>query len=99
MEGMGRFDCSAGRRRTWGCHRYTAPFGLAAEYTRGIVHLGTGAILGPLLYFYFKQNLDIIAMYVWSVLKLFRAINARSGYGSSFFFAVDDVDLCSFLGM
>ena len=64
-------------------HKYSAPFGLAAEYAHPaeVFILGAGTILGPLLYCYFTQNLHIITVYVWIVLRLFQAIDAHSGYG------------------
>ena len=63
-------------------HKYSAPFGLAAEYAHPaeVFILGAGTILGPLLYCFFTQNLHIITVYVWIVLRLFQAIDAHSGY-------------------
>ncbi|KAJ3505106.1 hypothetical protein NLJ89_g7584 [Agrocybe chaxingu] len=42
-------------------HKYSAPFGLAAEYAHPaeVFILGAGTILGPILYCYFTQNLHI----------------------------------------
>ncbi|KAF7973796.1 hypothetical protein HWV62_20368 [Athelia sp. TMB] len=63
-------------------HKYSAPFGLAAEYAHPaeVAILGTGTIAGPLLYCYFTQNLHIFTVYVWITLRLFQAIDAHSGY-------------------
>ncbi|KAJ7638427.1 hypothetical protein FB45DRAFT_1054718 [Roridomyces roridus] len=63
-------------------HKYSAPFGLAAEYAHPaeVAILGTGTIAGPLLYCYFTSNLHIFTMYVWITLRLFQAIDAHSGY-------------------
>ena len=66
-------------------HKYSAPFGLAAEYAHPaeVFILGAGTILGPLMYCYFTQNLHIATVYLWIVLRLFQAIDAHSGYGKS----------------
>ncbi|KAI9462607.1 hypothetical protein F5148DRAFT_1276568 [Russula earlei] len=63
-------------------HKYSAPFGLAAEYAHPleVMILGTGTIVGPLLYCWFKPNLHIITVYIWITLRLFQAIDAHSGY-------------------
>ncbi len=66
-------------------HKYSAPFGLAAEYAHPleVMILGTGTILGPLLYCWFKPDLHIVTVYIWITLRLFQAIDAHSGYGKS----------------
>ncbi|KAK2465971.1 hypothetical protein APHAL10511_001612 [Amanita phalloides] len=63
-------------------HKYSAPFGLAAEYAHPaeVFILGTGTIAGPILYCYFTQNLHILTVYIWITLRLFQAIDAHSGY-------------------
>lgn len=63
-------------------HKYSAPFGLAAEYAHPaeVFILGTGTIMGPLLWCYFLGNLHIITVYAWITLRLFQAIDAHSGY-------------------
>jgi len=63
-------------------HKYSAPFGLAAEYAHPleILILGMGTIGGPLLYCYFTQNLHIITVYIWVILRLHQAVDAHSGY-------------------
>jgi methylsterol monooxygenase len=63
-------------------HKYSAPFGLAAEYAHPaeVFILGAGTITGPLLYCHFTRNLHIFTVYVWIVLRLFQAIDAHSGY-------------------
>ena len=64
-------------------HKYSAPFGLAAEYAHPleVMILGTGTIVGPLLWCWLKPNLHIITVYIWITLRLFQAIDAHSGYG------------------
>ncbi|TFK47480.1 C-4 methyl sterol oxidase [Heliocybe sulcata] len=63
-------------------HKYSAPFGLAAEYAHPaeVLILGTGTIAGPLLYSYFMRDLHIFTVYIWITLRLFQAIDAHSGY-------------------
>ncbi|KAH9927603.1 C4-methyl sterol oxidase [Fomitopsis serialis] len=63
-------------------HKYSAPFGLAAEYAHPaeVMILGTGTIAGPLLYCYFCRDLHIVTMYIWITLRLFQAVDAHSGY-------------------
>lgn len=69
-------------------HKYSAPFGLAAEYAHPaeVFILGAGTIAGPILYCYFTRSLHIVTVYIWIVLRLFQAIDAHSGYGWSFSF-------------
>lgn len=64
-------------------HRYSAPFGLAAEYAHPIevMVLGMGTLGGPILYCYFAQTLHIFTVYVWITLRLFQAVDSHSGYG------------------
>jgi methylsterol monooxygenase len=66
-------------------HKYSAPFGLAAEYAHPleVMILGMGTIFGPLLYCWFRPDLHIITVYIWITLRLFQAIDAHSGYGKS----------------
>lgn len=63
-------------------HRYSAPFGLAAEYAHpievGLLGLGTVGI--PLVYGYFTQSLHLFTINTWIILRLFQAIDAHSGY-------------------
>lgn len=63
-------------------HKYSAPFGLAAEYAHPleVLTLGLGTIGGPLLYCYFTQNLHIVTVYIWVTLRLFQAVDSHSGY-------------------
>jgi len=63
-------------------HKYSAPFGLAAEYAHPaeVMILGTGTILGPLLYCFFRRDLHIVNVYIWITLRLFQAVDAHSGY-------------------
>lgn len=67
-------------------HRFSAPFGLAAEYAHPaeVLILGTGSIGGPLLYCAFTRNLHILAVYIFITLRLFQAVDAHSGYGTPF---------------
>ena len=73
-------------------HRYSAPFGLAAEYAHPleILILGGGTISGPILYAWAAKtwfadhwagDFHILSMYTWIVLRLFQAVDAHSGYG------------------
>ena len=70
-------------------HKYSAPFGLAAEYAHPleVMILGTGTILGPMLYCKYTQNLHIVTVYIWITLRLFQAIDAHSGYGKLPFYS------------
>ncbi|KAG2148809.1 hypothetical protein DEU56DRAFT_782322 [Suillus clintonianus] len=63
-------------------HKYSAPFGLAAEYAHPaeVFILGTGTIAGPVLYCWYTHNLHIFTVYIWITLRLFQAIDAHSGY-------------------
>jgi methylsterol monooxygenase len=63
-------------------HKYSAPFGLAAEYAHPaeIIILGLGTIGGPILYTMFMSDLHIAVVYLWITLRLFQAIDAHSGY-------------------
>jgi methylsterol monooxygenase len=64
-------------------HKYSAPFGLAAEYAHPaeVLILGMGTIGGPLLYCLLTGQLHIITVHLWVSLRLFQAIDAHSGYG------------------
>ena len=63
-------------------HKYSAPFGLAAEYAHPLemLILGVGTIGSPILYTMFTHYFHIITMYIWICLRLFQAIDAHSGY-------------------
>lgn len=63
-------------------HRYSAPFGLAAEFAHPleILILGMGTVGGPLLYCYLTHNLHIVTVYIWIILRLHQAVDAHSGY-------------------
>jgi methylsterol monooxygenase len=65
-------------------HKYSAPFGLAAEYAHPaeVFILGMGTIGGPLLYCFITQNLHMVTVLTWITLRLFQAIDAHSGYGT-----------------
>jgi methylsterol monooxygenase len=63
-------------------HKYSAPFGLAAEYASPIevMVLGFGTVSAPILYCAITKDLHILTMYLWIVFRLFQAIDAHSGY-------------------
>ncbi|KZV98925.1 putative ERG25-C-4 methyl sterol oxidase [Exidia glandulosa HHB12029] len=63
-------------------HKYSAPFGLAAEYAHPLemIILGVGTVGGPILYTSITHNFHIVTMYIWICLRLFQAIDAHSGY-------------------
>lgn len=63
-------------------HKYSAPFGLAAEYAHPleVMILGMGTVGSPILYCALTKNLHLVTMYTWIVLRLFQAIDAHSGY-------------------
>ncbi|KAJ7578028.1 C-4 methyl sterol oxidase [Mycena floridula] len=71
-------------------HKYSAPFGLAAEFAHPaeVMILALGTILGPQLYAAVSQRigfeslpqLHIVTVYIWITLRLFQAIDAHSGY-------------------
>lgn len=63
-------------------HKYSAPFGLAAEYAHPVeqLFLGLGTVGSPVLYCYLTGDFHIITMYMWICLRLFQAIDAHSGY-------------------
>ncbi|KAF8147780.1 C4-methyl sterol oxidase [Mycena galopus ATCC 62051] len=63
-------------------HKYSAPFGLAAEYAHPaeVAILGSGTIGGPILWVAATGDLHIYSMYIWIALRLFQAIDAHSGY-------------------
>ncbi|ELU38872.1 C-4 methyl sterol oxidase [Rhizoctonia solani AG-1 IA] len=63
-------------------HKYSAPFGLAAEYAHPaeVFILGMGTIGGPLLYCLAGFELHMVTVLVWVTLKLFQAVDAHSGY-------------------
>ncbi|RMZ16814.1 hypothetical protein D0862_01130 [Hortaea werneckii] len=63
-------------------HQYSAPFGLAAEYASPleVMILGLGSVGPPILWCAVTQDLHILTMYVWIVLRLSQAIDSHSGY-------------------
>lgn len=64
-------------------HKYSAPFGLAAEYAHPVevLFLGIGTVGSPLLYCALSGNLHIVTVYTFITLRLFQAVDAHSGYG------------------
>ena len=69
-------------------HKYSAPFGLAAEYAHPaeVMILGSAIIGGPLVYCAFRHDLHIVTVYLWITLRLFQAVDAHSGYGTLAFY-------------
>lgn len=63
-------------------HTYSAPFGLAAEYASPIevMLLGFGIVGCPVVWVALTNDLHLLTMYAWIVLRLFQAIDAHSGY-------------------
>ncbi|CCJ30613.1 unnamed protein product [Pneumocystis jirovecii] len=63
-------------------HKYSAPFGLAAEYAHPaeVLILGLGTIGSPILWCFFTGDLHLFTVYIWITLRLFQAIDAHSGY-------------------
>jgi methylsterol monooxygenase len=63
-------------------HRYTAPFGLAAEYASPIeiMVLGLGTVGGPLLWAAVTKDLHLVTVYLWMVLRSLQAVDSHSGY-------------------
>jgi methylsterol monooxygenase len=63
-------------------HKYSAPFGLAAEYAHPaeVFILGAGTLTGPMLYTAITGDFHVFTMYIWITLRLFQAIDAHSGY-------------------
>jgi methylsterol monooxygenase len=63
-------------------HRYTAPFGLTAEYASPIeiMVLGLGTVGGPLLWGAITKDLHLITVYLWMVLRSLQAVDSHSGY-------------------
>jgi len=64
-------------------HKYSAPFGLAAEYAHPLETfiLALGTLMGPILWtIYSGGNFHIVTMYIWVTLRLFQAVDAHSGY-------------------
>ncbi|KAJ3760905.1 hypothetical protein EV360DRAFT_80723 [Lentinula raphanica] len=62
-------------------HKYSAPFGLAAEYAHPaeVMILGMGTLGGSLFLCLFTE-VHFISFFIWVILKLFQAIDAHSGY-------------------
>ncbi|KAG5439316.1 hypothetical protein PCK2_000852, partial [Pneumocystis canis] len=63
-------------------HKYSAPFGLAAEYAHPaeVMILGLGTIGSPILWCFLTGDLHLFTVYIWITLRLFQAIDAHSGY-------------------
>ena len=63
-------------------HEFTAPFGIAAEYAHPLetLILGMGTIGGPLAYVILTNDLHIVSVFVWLVVRLWQTIDSHSGY-------------------
>lgn len=63
-------------------HRYSAPFGMTAEYAHPVevALLGMGTVGIPIIYCFFFRDLHLFTISIWIVLRLFQAIDAHSGY-------------------
>ncbi|EEB07894.1 C-4 methylsterol oxidase [Schizosaccharomyces japonicus yFS275] len=63
-------------------HKYSAPFGLSAEYAHPaeIVLLGAGTVFVPLVWCYFTHDLHLVTMYIWITCRLLQAVDSHSGY-------------------
>ncbi|EGW30777.1 C-4 methylsterol oxidase [Spathaspora passalidarum NRRL Y-27907] len=69
-------------------HRYSAPFGLAAEYAHPVevAALGVGTVGFPILYAYVGTKnpqvppIHLFTITLWIVLRLFQAVDSHSGY-------------------
>jgi len=59
--------------------KYTAPFGLAAEYAypAEVLILGTGTISGSIFCTTFVHDLRTFTVYTWITLRLFQAVDAQ----------------------
>ncbi|KIK68857.1 hypothetical protein GYMLUDRAFT_67567 [Collybiopsis luxurians FD-317 M1] len=62
-------------------HKYSAPFGLAAEYAHPaeVFILGMGTLGGSLLLCLFTE-VHFVSFFIWVIIKLFQAIDSHSGY-------------------
>ncbi|KXJ89606.1 ERG25, C-4 methyl sterol oxidase [Microdochium bolleyi] len=64
-------------------HKYSAPFGIAAEYASPIevMALGLGTVGSPLLWASLSGgDLHLFTMHVWMILRVFQAVDSHSGY-------------------
>lgn len=63
-------------------HRFSAPFGLAAEYASPIetLLLAFGTVFLPVIWSAVTGELHVMTMYVWIIMRLSQAIDAHSGY-------------------
>ncbi|KAL0571084.1 C-4 sterol methyl oxidase [Marasmius crinis-equi] len=62
-------------------HKYSAPFGLAAEYAHPaeVMILGFGTLAGSLVLALFTE-VHFVTFFIWVILKLFQAVDSHSGY-------------------
>lgn len=63
-------------------HRFSAPFGLAAEYASPIeiLVLGAGTVGAPIFWALAFGNLHLVTMHTWIILRLLQAVDSHSGY-------------------
>ena len=63
-------------------HKYTAPFGLAAEYSDPveIMLFGLGTVVGPLICCFCLGEMHLFTMFAWITLRLLQAIDSHCGY-------------------
>lgn len=63
-------------------HKYSAPFGLTAEYAHPIevAVTGLGTVGSPVLWAYYFKNVHLITVISWVILRLFQAVDSHSGY-------------------
>jgi len=63
-------------------HEFSAPFGMAAEYAHPLetLILGFGTIGGPLIFVAITNDLHIVTVLAWIMLRLFQTVDAHSGY-------------------
>lgn len=63
-------------------HKYSAPFGLAAEYASPIevMVLGLGTVASPLVWALCTGDLHLFTMHTWMILRVFQAVDSHSGY-------------------
>ncbi|OWB58852.1 hypothetical protein B5S28_g4938 [[Candida] boidinii] len=69
-------------------HRFSYPFGLAAEYAHPIevMLLGFGTVGIPIVWCYLTRDLHLFTICIWITLRLYQAVDAHSGYEFPFSF-------------
>jgi len=63
-------------------HKYQAPFGLTAEYAHPVevAFTGIGTVGSPILWVYLTNNLHLVTVLIWIVMRLLQAVDSHSGY-------------------